>query len=64
MAAIPTVALVKDGNVRIVNVGSVEEADSKKDGYEVHVEDEEKVEEKVEEKEAKKEEKPKGNTFV
>ena len=64
MAAIPTVALVKAGNVRIVNVGSVEEADSKKDGYEVHVEDEEKVEEKVEEKEAKKEEKPKGNTFV
>ena len=64
MAAIPTVALVKDGKIRIVNVGSVEEADSKKDGYEVHVEDEEKVEEKVEEKEAKKEEKPKGNTFV
>ena len=48
MAAIPTVALVKGGKVRIVNVGSVEEADSKKDVYEVHVEDEEKVEEKVE----------------
>ena len=60
MVAIPTVALVKGDKVRIVNVGSVEEADSKKDGYEVRVESQE----KEAKKEVKKVEKPKGNTFV
>ena len=60
MAAIPTVALVKGDEVRIVNAGSVEEADSKKDGYEVRVESEE----KEAKKEVKKAEKPKGNTIV
>ena len=64
MAAIPTVALAKGGKVRIVNVGSVEEADHKKDGYEVRVEGGEKEVKKEVKKEAKKAEKPKGNTFV
>tara|TARA_R110002050_G_scaffold242653_1_gene378992 strand:+ start:809 stop:991 length:183 start_codon:yes stop_codon:yes gene_type:complete len=60
MVAIPTIALVKGDEVRIVNAGSVEEADYKKDGYEVRVESEE----KEAKKEVKKAEKPKGNTFV
>tara|TARA_R110000765_G_scaffold133221_1_gene231931 strand:+ start:108 stop:296 length:189 start_codon:yes stop_codon:yes gene_type:complete len=60
MVAIPTVALVKGDEVRIVNAGSVEEADYKKDGYEVRVESQE----KEAKKEVKKVEKPKGNTFV
>ena len=60
MAAIPTVVLVKGDEVRIVNVGSTEEADSKKDGYKVRVEGEK----KEAKKQVKKVKKPKGNTFV